>query len=83
MERKRELIVADSLNFRIQRFSASGDFLSSFGINGDRPGSFSRPKGVATDSHGHVYVVPLGFPDHAGTPGARWVALPGLVPEGG
>ena len=28
-----------------------------FGENGDRPGYFARPKGVATDHFGHVYVV--------------------------
>jgi sugar lactone lactonase YvrE len=31
--------------------------LQVFGDVGDRPGDFSRPKGVATDSLGHIYVV--------------------------
>ena len=34
-----------------------GRFLSVFGENGDLPGDFSRPKGVATDQHGHIYVI--------------------------
>ena len=52
----RELLVTDSLNFRVQRIDADGNFLSAFGDNGDEPGSFARPKGVATDSFGHIYV---------------------------
>ncbi len=31
--------------------------IGSFGLAGDTPGNFSRPKGVATDSDGNVYVV--------------------------
>jgi hypothetical protein len=53
----RELLVTDSLNFRVQRFDAQGGFRASFGKNGDRAGDFARPKGVAVDSEGHVYVV--------------------------
>jgi sugar lactone lactonase YvrE len=52
-----ELLVTDSLNFRMQRFRSDGEPVHVFGKNGDKPGDFSRPKGVATDSHGHVYVV--------------------------
>ena len=52
-----ELLVTDSLNFRVQRFDANGEFQASFGKNGDRVGDFARPKGVAVDSQGHVYVV--------------------------
>ena len=52
-----ELLVTDSLNFRVQRFDAGGAFRASFGKNGDRAGDFARPKGVAVDSEGHVYVV--------------------------
>ena len=53
----RELLVTDSLNFRVQRFDTQGEFRASFGKNGDRAGDFARPKGVAVDSEGHVYVV--------------------------
>ena len=53
----RELLVTDSLNFRVQRFDGDGAFRTSFGKNGDRAGDFARPKGVAVDSQGHVYVV--------------------------
>ena len=39
----RELLVADSLNFRVQRFDEDAGFVSAFGEDGDRPGDFSRP----------------------------------------
>lgn len=51
------ILVSDSLNFRVQLFSARGEFLKEFGSLGDNPGYFSRPKGVAADSDGHIYVV--------------------------
>lgn len=51
------LLVSDSLNFRVQAFDPDGRFLSVFGGPGDGAGDSARPKGVATDSAGHVYVV--------------------------
>ena len=52
-----DIVVSDSLNFRVQVFSTEGRFLFTFGRMGDLPGTFSRPKGVATDSDGNIYVV--------------------------
>ncbi|MCU7925112.1 MAG: 6-bladed beta-propeller [Candidatus Thiodiazotropha sp. (ex Dulcina madagascariensis)] len=52
-----QLLVTDSLNFRIQRFDRHGRFIGRFGHPGDAMGDLSRPKGVAEDSYGHVYVV--------------------------
>ncbi len=52
-----ELWVTDSLNFRIQRFSKNGEFISTLSGVGDATGNFARPKGVATDNSGHVYIV--------------------------
>jgi DNA-binding beta-propeller fold protein YncE len=51
------ILVSDSLNFRIQVFSPTGDFLGMFGSEGDRPGYFTRPRGVAVDSDENIYVV--------------------------
>ncbi|HUL32881.1 MAG TPA: SMP-30/gluconolactonase/LRE family protein [Candidatus Eisenbacteria bacterium] len=50
------LYVADTLNNRIESFDADGQFISTFGKNGDGPGYFSRPKGVAIDGDGHIWV---------------------------
>jgi len=50
------IVVADTNNGRIQRFSATGTFLSMFGELGWRHGQFREPNGVAIDSKGNVYV---------------------------
>jgi DNA-binding beta-propeller fold protein YncE len=52
-----ELWVTDSLNFRVQRFTKDGQFLSTFSGVGDATGNLARPKGVATDRYGHIYIV--------------------------
>ena len=41
------LYVADTLNDRIEIFDADGQFIKTFGKNGDGPGDFARPKGIA------------------------------------
>ncbi len=51
------LLITDTLNFRIQIFSADGAFLWTFGSAGDSPGHFARPRGIATDSDDNIYVV--------------------------
>ena len=51
------ILVNDSLNFRIQSFDLDGNFLSEFGKAGQSSGYQSRPKGIAMDQAGHIYVV--------------------------
>ena len=43
--------------YRLFARQVDAEFLHAFGESGDQPGDFSRPKGIATDSHGHVYVI--------------------------
>lgn len=50
------LYVSDTLNDRIEVFDADGNFIRTWGKNGDGPGNFERPKGVTVDSDGHVWV---------------------------
>jgi DNA-binding beta-propeller fold protein YncE len=50
------VLVTDALNFRVQAFDAEGRFLWQMGRQGDAAGDFAAPKGVATDSQGHIYV---------------------------
>jgi len=50
------LYVADTMNDRIEVFDADGNFIRTWGKNGDGPGYFARPKGVAVDSDGHIWV---------------------------
>jgi sugar lactone lactonase YvrE len=55
------LVVSDTLNFRVQRFDADGEFRAGMGQKGDGAGDFSLPKGVAVDRDGHIYVVDAHF----------------------
>ena len=49
--------VTDTFNDRIEIFDADGQFISTFGKNGDGPADFERPKGIAIDCDGHIWVV--------------------------
>jgi DNA-binding beta-propeller fold protein YncE len=51
------LTVVDAMNFRIQTFDMTGAFKSMIGTTGDPDGGVYRPKGIALDSEGHVYIV--------------------------
>lgn len=51
------LLVTDTLNARIQIFNAEGEYVGQFGRRGLYVGNFTRPKGVATDKDGNIYVV--------------------------
>ena len=51
------LLVADSLNARVQGFDAEGKPVLGFGQRGIYVGNMVRPKGVAADDEGNLYVV--------------------------
>jgi len=51
------LAVVDSMNFRVQVLNKGGEFQYSIGKIGDSVGAMFRPKGVAFDSEGHLYIV--------------------------
>ena len=48
--------VAETGNFRVQRFTAEGKHVRFYGEPGNVPGTFARPKGIAVDRAGRVYV---------------------------
>jgi DNA-binding beta-propeller fold protein YncE len=48
--------IADSGNFRVQKFAADRSFLLSWGEEGEADGQFLRPSGIAIDAAGTVYV---------------------------
>lgn len=54
------ILVSDTNNGRIQRFSTTGAFLGMFGSTGSRPGEFREPNGLAADSKGNIYVADTG-----------------------
>jgi DNA-binding beta-propeller fold protein YncE len=51
------IFVSDSLNFRVQVFDPTGNYLFHVGRLGDASGHMAVPKGVGVDSFGHIYVV--------------------------
>jgi DNA-binding beta-propeller fold protein YncE len=55
------LYVSEIGNFRIQKFTLDGKFVRKYGEIGDRPGQLSRPKGVAVDRDGNIYIVDAAF----------------------
>ncbi len=51
-----DLLIADSGNNRISRYSSSGDLIGSFAAPGSAGEPEARPTGVAIDPRGQVYV---------------------------
>jgi sugar lactone lactonase YvrE len=49
------------VNFRIQKFSSTGGFITTWGTNGSGDTQFLGPKGLATDRAGSVYVADYPF----------------------
>jgi hypothetical protein len=43
------------------KYDIDGNFLGALGKMGDKAGSFARPKGVAVDQEGRIYVVDAGL----------------------
>src|SRR5271165_838618 len=57
VDKEGNVYVTDTLNNRVEIFDADGQFIRTFGKNGDGPGQFARPKGIAIDRDGHIWVV--------------------------
>jgi len=55
--RNERLYVSDTLNARIQVLNANGSHIRDIGQRGLRMGDMVRPKGVAVDDEGNVYVM--------------------------
>jgi len=51
------LAVVDAMNFRVQVLNKDGEFEYAIGQIGDHVGAMFRPKGIAYDSEGHLYIV--------------------------
>lgn len=47
--------VSDRLNHRVQKFTAQGDLITTWGKLGDKPGEFREPADLAADEH-NLYV---------------------------
>jgi sugar lactone lactonase YvrE len=51
-----DIYVVETGDFRVSRYTAEGKLVSRFGEIGQTHGTFARPKGIATDRAGRVYV---------------------------
>ncbi len=56
-----DLFVTDFLNFRVQKLDDQGGFIRAIGENGNWPGATPRPKGIAVDKDGYLYIVDGAF----------------------
>ena len=54
------LLVVDSRNDRVQKFTNDGQFLAAWGSTGQGQGEFRRPWGITVDIAGDVYVADWG-----------------------
>ncbi|HYJ04059.1 MAG TPA: NHL repeat-containing protein [Chthoniobacterales bacterium] len=59
-DRAGNILVADTSNGRIQKFSPAGVFLSLFGKTGKGEGELQEPNGLAVDASGNIYVGDVG-----------------------
>ena len=54
------VLVSDTNNGRVQKFSPTGVFLSSIGKLGGAEGELREPNGIAVDNEGNIYVADTG-----------------------
>jgi DNA-binding beta-propeller fold protein YncE len=54
------ILVADTNNGRIEKFSPTGTFLSIIGTKGSGNGQLGEPNGIAIDRSGNIYVAEVG-----------------------
>ena len=50
------LLVVDSYNHRVQKFTKDGQFISKFGSYGSGPGELNHPWGISVDQAQNIYV---------------------------
>lgn len=56
VDRSGNILISDTNNGRIQKFSSTGVFLRSIGQLGGGDGEFREPNGIAVDKDGKIYV---------------------------
>ncbi len=56
-----KLYISDTGYFKVVRYALDGKFIDSMGQVGTTLGSFARPKGIALDKQGRLYVVDAAF----------------------
>lgn len=75
------LFVLDAGNFRVQVFEPEGVFVRAWGKVGNQLGNLARPRGLAVDREGHVYVVDAAFANFQVFDGEGQLLLPVAGPS--
>ena len=57
MSAKDEIAVTDFVNNTVQIFNKNGNFIRSFGRQGNNQGEFNHPHGIAMDKNKNIFVV--------------------------
>ncbi len=68
-----DVYVADKLNHRIEKFTASGVLLAVWGRYGSAAGDLKYPGSVAIDKHGEIYVTDAGRRVQKFSPGGHLI----------
>ncbi|OPX62177.1 MAG: Virginiamycin B lyase [Methanoregula sp. PtaU1.Bin006] len=61
VDREGNVFVSDYGNYRIQKFSSDGAFLTAWGSEGTGDTQFLEPGGITVDRNGFVYVIDTGL----------------------
>lgn len=57
MDKRGHLYASDTGAFRVQEYDQDGNYVRTYGRNGDGPGEFKLPKGIAVDHESRLYAV--------------------------
>jgi DNA-binding beta-propeller fold protein YncE len=60
VDRSGNILISDTNNGRIEKFTATGVFIGNFGATGSGQGDFSAPDGIAVDFNNNIYVADTG-----------------------
>lgn len=61
VDKEGNVLVVDTMNFRVQILSPEGKSIKVIGQHGDSPGSVARPKGVAISDDGFIFITDAAF----------------------
>jgi DNA-binding beta-propeller fold protein YncE len=53
------IFVPDYENYRIQKFTPDGQFVSAWGIKGTNDGQLNKPHSMSGDNNGNIYVTDM------------------------
>jgi DNA-binding beta-propeller fold protein YncE len=56
IDSKNNIFISDGDNYRIQKFSSKGEFITSWGSRGHNEGEFDDIRGIAVDKYDHIYI---------------------------